>query len=95
MSGLYYALMDLQGQVAVITGASSRLDSRLRTPSRQPARRLCLARRADRLQQAVDAICQSGGRAHAVAMDVTSEADMQRLVGAAWQNVRAARHHDL
>ena len=78
--------MDLQGQVAVITGASSGIGLAIAKAVASAGAAVVLgARRTDRLQQAVDAICQSGARAHAVAMDVTSEADMQRLVGAAQQ----------
>lgn len=73
--------MDLRGRTAAITGASSGIGlacaERL---SRAGAAVVLGARRADRLDAAVTRIRSSGGRAEAVAMDVTSEADVVRLV---------------
>ena len=83
-TGLYYALMDSGRPVAAITGASSGIGLAI-------ARRLAAsgapvvlgARRADRLEAAVQEIRAAGGSAEAVVMDVTSEADMQRFVARA------------
>jgi NAD(P)-dependent dehydrogenase (short-subunit alcohol dehydrogenase family) len=78
--------MDLQGQVAVITGASSGIGLAIARAIGSAGAAVVLgARRADRLQQAVDVIRRSGAKAHAVTMDVTVEADVQRLIDAAGQ----------
>jgi len=84
MAGLYYALMDLKGRVAAITGASSGIGLAIAQALAREGVAVTLgARRADRLEEAAAAIRAAGGTANAVAMDVTSESDMQRLVEAA------------
>jgi len=84
MAGLYYALMDLRGRVAAITGASSGIGLAIAQALGREGVTVTLgARRADRLEEAAAAIRAAGGAANAVAMDVTSESDMQRLVEAA------------
>ena len=81
---LYYALMDPRGRVAAITGASSGIGLAIaRALSAAGAAVVLGARRMDRLVSAVDAIRAGGGAAEAVAMDVTSEPDVQRLVARA------------
>jgi short-subunit dehydrogenase len=76
--------MDLSGRVAAITGASSGIGLALaQALAREGVAVVLGARRADRLDEAVDAIRQAGGRAHAVVMDVTTAADSERLVTAA------------
>ncbi len=73
--------MSLDGRVAVITGASSGIG--LVTAQALASKGVAVvlgARRADRLAAAVDAIRQGGGRAEAVAGDVTNEEDVNRLV---------------
>jgi len=84
MTGLYYALMDLKGRVAAITGASSGIGLAIAQALAREGVSVTLgARRADRLDEAAAAIRAAGGAANAVAMDVTSEPDMQRFVAAA------------
>ena len=73
--------MDLAGRVAAITGASSGIGLAIgHALARAGVTVMLGARRADRLQQAVEAIRTAGGIAEAVVMDVTCEADVARLV---------------
>ena len=76
--------MDLKGRVAAITGASSGIGLAIaHALAREGVAVLLGARRADRLQQAADAIRAAGGSAQAIVTDVTSAADVERLVDAA------------
>ena len=73
--------MDPRGRVAAITGASSGIGLAVaRELARAGAAVVLGARRADKLEQAVAGIRSEGGRAEAETVDVTSEADMDRLV---------------
>jgi len=73
--------MPLAGRVAAITGASSGIGlACAEALARQGVAVVLGARRADRLEEAVARLRASGARAEAVTMDVTIEADVQRLV---------------
>ena len=81
---MYYARMKLAGRVAAITGASSGIGLAVaHRLAREGVGVVLGARRAERLEDAVRAIRSAGGRAEAVVMDVTSAADVRRLVARA------------
>lgn len=68
---------DMQGRVALVTGASSGLGARFaRVLAAAGARVVLAARRADRLSAQVAAIRASGGVAQAVTLDVEKEASI-------------------
>jgi short-subunit dehydrogenase len=76
--------MDPRGRVAIVTGASSGIGLAVaRRLAREGAAVVLGARRTDRLTDAVAQIRAAGGRAEAETSDVTSEADMARLVARA------------
>ena len=73
--------MSLSGRVAVITGASSGIGLACAEQLASQGVAVMLgARRADRLQAAVDGIQAKGGRAAWIAMDVTFELEVNELV---------------
>ena len=81
---LYYAPMDPRGRVAVITGASSGIGLAVaRELARAGAAVVLGARRSNKLDEAVAGVRREGGRAEGVTMDVTSEADVSRIVACA------------
>lgn len=72
--------MGLDGQVAVVTGASSGIGRAVaRSLGARGVRVVLAARREDRLAEVVDEIVAAGGAALAVRADVTEEADVDRL----------------
>jgi NADP-dependent 3-hydroxy acid dehydrogenase YdfG len=77
---------NIQGKVVVITGASSGLgEATARLLSAQGAAVVMGARRTDRLQALADALATGGGKALALATDVTRRDQVKRLVDAAVQ----------
>jgi 3-oxoacyl-[acyl-carrier protein] reductase len=79
-------LFDLTGQVALVTGASSGLGVRFaQVLAEAGAAVVLVARRADRLAAVKAAIEQTGGRALAIAADVTDRDGMTRAFDAAEQ----------
>ncbi len=77
----------LAGRTALVTGASSGLGAHFaRTLSRAGAHVGLAARRVDRLEALADEIRAAGGKAHPVALDVTSQGG----VAAAFDDVEAA-----
>ncbi len=76
--------MSLAGRVAAITGASSGIGLAVATQlAREGVAVVMGARRADRLDAAVEEIRAAGGRAEAIVMDVMSEADVARMAARA------------
>jgi short-subunit dehydrogenase len=77
--------MDLSGQVAVITGASSGIGLAIAQQlAREGVAVVLGARRAEHLARAVTEIKAAGGRADFLVTDVTSEADVHSLVQRAY-----------
>jgi NADP-dependent 3-hydroxy acid dehydrogenase YdfG len=77
---------NIEGKVVVITGASSGLgEATARLLSAQGARVVLGARRVERIQALADELASSGGKALAVATDVTDRAQVKALVDAAVQ----------
>src|SRR5712691_2589895 len=75
-----------RGKVVVITGASSGLgEAAARLLSAQGATVVLGARRSDRLQSLADELSGSGGKALAIATDVTHRNQVKRLVDTAAQ----------
>jgi len=71
----------LAGQVAIITGASAGIgEATARRLARAGAIVVIVARRKERLDALKDEIERAGGRALAIAADVTDATDRQRLV---------------
>lgn len=76
----------IEGKVVVITGASSGLgEATARMLAAQGASVVLGARRVERIRALADELTSSGGKALAVAADVTDRDQVQRLVDAAVQ----------
>src|SRR5579862_4481372 len=74
----------IEGKIVVITGASSGLgEATARMLSAQGATVVLGARRVDRIEALAKELVDAGGRALALATDVTRADDVQRLVDAA------------
>jgi NAD(P)-dependent dehydrogenase (short-subunit alcohol dehydrogenase family) len=74
----------LDGKTALVTGASSGLGARFASALAEAGAQVALAaRRADRLEALAGEIARAGGRAHAIAMDVTDVAAVRAGVAAA------------
>ena len=79
----------IKGKVVVITGASSGLgEAAARLLSAEGASVVLGARRADRLESLAGELNRNGGKAVAVATDVTQREQVKRLVDAAVQKFR-------
>jgi NADP-dependent 3-hydroxy acid dehydrogenase YdfG len=77
---------NIEGKVVVITGASSGLgEATARLLSAQGAMVVLGARRVDRLQSLAEELIKKGGKALAMATDVTKHEQVKRLVDAAVQ----------
>jgi NAD(P)-dependent dehydrogenase (short-subunit alcohol dehydrogenase family) len=69
---------DIAGRVALVTGASSGLGEHFaRLLASEGAVVILAARRVDRLEKLASEIASTGGKAHAIAMDVTSAASVE------------------
>jgi hypothetical protein len=76
--------LSLAGKTALVTGASSGLGDRFAHLLAESGAAVAVtARRIDRLEQLAGKIAQSGGRAHPIAMDVTSVESIRAGVAAA------------
>jgi NAD(P)-dependent dehydrogenase (short-subunit alcohol dehydrogenase family) len=76
--------IDLSGQTALVTGASSGLGLRFaKTLAAAGAKVALTARRLDRLEAVAEEICAAGGVAQPFALDVTDADQLVRVVGEA------------
>src|ERR1700709_2329239 len=77
---------NIEGKIVVITGASSGLgEATARLLAAQGASVVLGARRVDRINSLADELSAAGGKALAVATDVTSHEQVKALVDAAVQ----------
>jgi NADP-dependent 3-hydroxy acid dehydrogenase YdfG len=71
----------LQGKVALVTGASSGIgEATAKSLAAEGAQVAVVARREDRLQKLVESIQGQGGKAFAIAADITDEAQANTIV---------------
>lgn len=84
-------IVDLSGQVALVTGASQGIGRSIAVALGQAGAKVaCVARNAEKLAQTVEAIRAAGGEAEAYACDVTDAASVQRVVDAVvekWEKI--------
>lgn len=74
-------LFDLSGKVALVVGASSGLGTQFaRALAKQGATVAIAARRVERLEKLRDEIIEAGGKAYAVAADVSDEESIKQCV---------------
>lgn len=79
MSQAVFDRFRLNGQIALVTGASSGLGTHFALLLASAGARVAVAaRRADKLHSLVDRIAQSGGEARALSLDVTEAASVHR-----------------
>jgi NAD(P)-dependent dehydrogenase (short-subunit alcohol dehydrogenase family) len=73
------ALFDVQGRIALVTGASGGLGEHFaRMLAARGATVVAAARRTEKLETLVTEITRSGGKAHAVALDVSQKESVER-----------------
>ncbi|WP_292518309.1 SDR family oxidoreductase [Methanoculleus sp.] len=71
----------LEGKVAIVTGASSGMGAAItKLFAKEGATVLAIARRKEKLQGVIDEVTQAGGKAIAVAGDVSKEEDVKGAV---------------
>lgn len=79
-------IFDIQGRVALVTGASSGFGQFFAEAlAARGARVVIAARRVERLSELKDRIRAAGGQCHAVAMDVGNADSVQQAVADAWE----------
>src|SRR5947209_18834581 len=87
----------LNGQVVIITGASAGIgEATAKMLAQQGASVVLVARRKERLDALKEEIERAGGRALAIAADVTAATDRERLVSktlAAFGRIDAPANH--
>lgn len=84
-------VVDLSGQIALVTGASQGIGRAIAVALGQAGAKVaCVARNAEKLAQTVEAIRAAGSEAEAYACDVTDAASVQKVVDAVvekWEKV--------
>jgi len=75
-------MLDLTGKVALVTGASRGIGRAIATALARQGATVVAAARGDNAADTVAAITVAGGRAHAVALDVTDAAALEALPAA-------------
>jgi 3-oxoacyl-[acyl-carrier protein] reductase len=73
-------MIDLSGRVALVTGASRGIGRAIATLMAAQGAHVVAAARGDHANAVAEAIAGAGGKADAIALDVTDPADIQRAV---------------
>jgi 3-oxoacyl-[acyl-carrier protein] reductase len=73
-------MIDLSGRVALVTGASRGIGQAIATQMAARGAHVVAAARGDHANAVAEAIAGAGGKADAIALDVTEPADIQRAV---------------